>query len=200
MRRKANSLRRVIPIAVAMACTFACTTENKTRNYDIPDPLCGNEIDSALYEPLFPPGDEIEVFDYYNIVSSGELSPTGECFAEVDGEQAIFIDMFPGESTTTDSSDLVHYANNIMGVSGTYSLQDAEQIDESPRETWVWSDFVVASAVCESSSNDFSNIFMSVKLDWVGDDDYRDSLRELIDPLVDEQLNRIGDRACTPAT
>jgi hypothetical protein len=190
--------------SVITMSAFGCTGsgEEAEREYAIPNPLCYVEMDPALYRPIFPPGGQVDVTnDYYE---HGRLVSTGECIIEVDEELAIYI-----ETRSVHPDD---YGVNRPGVEpyvddyrdeegqrGTYEMEHGEQISEGPREAWVWSDFAAMSYQCESSNNEFTAVDISIRLDWVGDDDFSDPLAELIVPYGNEQIRMIGEDVCSVA-
>ncbi|MGP3967038.1 hypothetical protein [Streptomyces sp. 6N223] len=189
-------------IAMLAVCTFSCTNagDGERREYDIPKPLCKIDVDPSLYGPLFPPGESVDVTDYNDDIGGGHLSATGECIVDVDGARAIYIEIRAADSSLHSGVDfyLLNYLDR-RGDVGTYTLHDARQVADRPRETWVWPDFAATSLLCASSSVDFPAIIVSVRLDWVGSEDYSEQLQDFIGPFADEQLRRIGERACTPA-
>jgi hypothetical protein len=191
--------RRVLPLSIVMACTFSCSSNSQEneRAYTIPNPLCGVELDTALYRPIYPPGEEADVTNYYHEYENGELDPTGECVVEVDEAQAIYIET--RAETNPGINNFLSSYRDEAGRSGSYRVEDAEQVADGPRETWVWPDLAVTSVACGSSSIDLETVNVSIRLDWVGEEDYSDPLQELIEPFAAEQLRRIGERTCDPA-
>jgi hypothetical protein len=189
-------LQRILPLTAAMACIFGCSDDGEqSREYALPETLCGFGIDTALYSPIFPPGDNLNVTSGYEEYETGIMPPVAECFIDVDDESAIYIETITEDSG--DSPGVAGYLSEYMGPD--YDLEDGQQVAGSPRETWVWPDFVTTNIACQSSSTDFRAINVSIRLDWVKDDDYSEPLRELIEPFAAEQLRRIGERTCTPA-
>jgi hypothetical protein len=187
-------------LSALIAC--ACST-NEERDYSIPNPLCGVELNSALYDPIFPSGDEVNVSDLFR-ESGGNLLAAGECIAEVDGEQAIFIDLMGSDSNRYEQSGIAEYLDSYRdrnGDTGAYRTEDAERVTQSPHETWVWSDFAATSIACASSRTDLQTVNVSIRLDWFGDEsfgdeDYSEALAELIGPFADEVVRQIGERYC----
>jgi hypothetical protein len=189
-----------------MLCVFACTGSSEEQEYSIPSPLCGVELDRALYSPIFPPGEQVHVNEYFN--ETGErIDSAGSCTVDVDSEQAIQIDWRGALSNLGREPGVADYLdgyNDRTGDVGTYDMREADQVTGNPHETWVWPDLAATSVTCESSSIDMVALNLVIRLDWFGDEtfgdeDYTEPLTELIGPFADELVRRIGERICTPA-
>jgi hypothetical protein len=194
--------RSCVLIMTAVVSVAACSSGggNGKREYAIPHPLCKIDIDRSLYQSLFPAGSKVSVTDYNGDMGGGELASTGECIVEVDDALAIYIEIRAVKPP--DHPGVEAYVQNYLdrrGNLGTYQIQEARQVADGPHETWVWPDFAATSTLCESSSIDFTAINVSVRLDWVSDDDHSEPLEEFIGPFAAEQVRRIGERTCTPA-
>jgi hypothetical protein len=194
-----------VPLAIVWASGCTGAEDDERRDYSIPNPLCKIRLDSRLYEPVFPGGSEVDVYDEY-LGLGGEILPSGECAVEVDGEPAIYI-----ESRTTDQNlswasegrpsiePYVNEYNDRNGERDPRNISDAERVSGFPHEAWVWNDLAVATMLCESSVNGFSAINVSIRLDWVnGGEDLSEPLKELIIPFAEEMVRSVGERACRP--
>lgn len=197
--------RQLALIMLLTAATSACSddTSEEQRRYEIPQTLCDTQVERHLLAPLFPAGEQLEILDHYDDSNSGRLTPNGQCIVEVDGTPSIYIESDAASSALSEKPGVAHYLSTYLdgsGNQGTYSTSGAERVAESPRETWVWPDMAATSVLCESSSVGFSAVNVSVRLDWVGDENYSQQLGDVITPFATELLKRIGERTCTPAT
>jgi hypothetical protein len=197
-----KKLQVFLPVVVVMVFSSACIGDKgeEGREYSIPDRLCKIDIDASLYRPLFPPGETLSITDYNDEMGDGTLASTGECIVEVDDEQVIFIEIGAvGSAEHPSVEEFVRRYPDGRGNLGTFNTDDAQRVAGSPRETWVWPNFAVTSTLCESSNIPFSAITVSARLDWVGEEDYSEELKNFIVPFAAEQVRRIGERTCTPA-
>ncbi|WP_147450870.1 hypothetical protein [Streptomyces hoynatensis] len=143
----------------------------------MPTDLCGVEVDQDLYDPIFPPGDDIDI--------SGSVSrefPLSGCTVEVDGEEVINLGTFP---SGYDLEGLV--------VIGPYQ-NDLDEGEEVPGryEMMVWPDavFAVSDCVVPRYAPGFSVGLWATYPD--DEDDSRRILADLIEPLTASAAQEVG--------
>jgi hypothetical protein len=203
MSRANRSSWLIVPLLLVVGLTAACSGEGDQdeREYAMPNPLCGIRLSNSLYQPIFPPGEKAEVENYY-AEAGGRLVSPGACEVDVDGELSIYIETAsvdpdltgnPGEQAP-GIEPYIRYYRDSEGEEGTYELAHARKITDGLGESWVWPDLAVTSVECRSSSDGNTGINISIRLDWLSEDeDLSDPLADLIVPFAEEQLRKIGD-------
>lgn len=81
-----RAFRIVVPLAVALSLSVSgCGTEEKKREYPIPESLCGLKAGAELVEPFMPPGKRVR------LVEEGDDIVIWSCDVSVDGEDVFQI-------------------------------------------------------------------------------------------------------------
>ncbi|RKN40104.1 hypothetical protein [Streptomyces hoynatensis] len=146
------------------------------RSYELPADLCGLSVDRDLYDPLFPPGDTVD------ILGSVGRDPLDGCVVEVDGEEVINLGTF------TPGWDL-----ESLATIGPYQ-NDLDEGEEVPGryEMMVWPDavFAVSDCVIPQLNPGFSVGLWATYPD--DEDDSRRILADLIEPLTASAAQKIG--------
>jgi hypothetical protein len=96
---------KIRKFGLALAALFALTTgytsdgngEEAKREYAVPGDLCEIDVTRALYEPLFPPGSNLQVVDDISKDESGNIGYGSSCVISVDDSYAITVDTTPSE-------------------------------------------------------------------------------------------------------
>ncbi|WP_436980289.1 hypothetical protein [Streptomyces sp. enrichment culture] len=170
--------------------SFGCTKASPEREYEIPQSLCGIEIEEEFITPILPPGKNLEVDDRYR--RSGEnRSPVGTCFINVDGDSAITVDSVPSD----DGSGLSSYSD-----ARDHGLSSGELVlTDQDLEIRSWPGFIASHTPCVSSETyGFTGVNVSISLDWIDEsDDYSDHLKNLIEPVGNGLITDMGSDTCS---
>lgn len=143
--------------AIIAATSVACTSNAKPqeRTYGLPEDLCGIEIEPSLYEPFFPPGNELEVMSLYTTkLPDGSVPPTGRCQFVVDGRTILKVRSISHWQGPTDFEDIMD--SHIQGTRDRdIANSDWREWGERSQDTYellIGPDRVVALARCHPSS------------------------------------------------
>ncbi|RKN54825.1 hypothetical protein D7231_34975 [Streptomyces klenkii] len=196
MRRGPAALLLAAVLAASTACSLG--SAEPTREYAIPNPLCGVELPERLYEPLYPPGGAVEIaLDFDDGPTAEYVDPVGECLVNVDGSSAVYV--FAHPTLTGDRWEGFGPFLRVMpehrGMSG------ADTFTSGTREVAVWPDLVAVRIPCAASPDSgLASVNLAIRLDWAEDGpDRREELRELIGPYADAYLARLAPGTCEAA-
>ncbi|WP_129841634.1 hypothetical protein [Streptomyces sp. RFCAC02] len=146
------------------------------REYALPETLCGVGVDQALYDPLLPPGDELETPWLFE--NHGPFT-MHQCLLLVDGEEAV------RAFTSSDMDFEKTISREDLGV----DLNDAVERDGA-YEVRVWPG--VAMARMECHANQLVSVTLTVEAPYPEDDE--ESVRvlsDLIEPFMDATMQLI---------
>ncbi|WP_216355935.1 hypothetical protein [Streptomyces sp. MP131-18] len=143
------------------------------REYALPETLCGVDMAEELYEPLFPPGSELDVAQSFERFDS---QPTRWCRVLVDEEIVLNADAAGGdgfEDAGTESRGL--------------DMADAESVS-GEFEAVVWPGVAMATAACAvpgpGGHNYIDQLTLVLETEHPGDEDEsRRVLADVIQPL-----------------
>ncbi|RBM20388.1 hypothetical protein [Streptomyces sp. PT12] len=183
-------------LVMAIACS-SCTgdSEEATREYSIPDPLCHLPVDEALISPLLPPGEELTIDPEFPEPVSGIMGSIADCGLVVDGTQAVHL-----RATPTDSGDGPPGVQAFLDREGeNRTLADGQTSAAGAGEVVAWNDYAAMHVPCAASSLDYTGLNFSIELRWAEGQDHRDALAQAIGPLMDAFLARQGPGTCDTA-
>ncbi|MEV1007849.1 hypothetical protein [Streptomyces sp. NPDC049881] len=165
-----------------MVLLAACGGEPEEREYALPQDLCGIDVPQELYEPLFPPGTELQVTGRYS--EDMQLLVGQNCGYDLDGE-----DVFETRTAALDRFDSYLSSRDL-----DYSMDDAEEI-AGDFDVVVWPGFAMAKAPCTIGNEDASVIewfMIALRADHPEDDaESRAVLVRLIEPYMRAMLQQM---------
>ncbi|MFR9724311.1 hypothetical protein ACL02R_13235 [Streptomyces sp. MS19] len=167
-------------VGVAVLLSACGGDESNAREYDLPSNFCGVEVPTGLYDPIFPPGGEVESRGRFD----GAVPAGLNCSYRVDGETAVM-------SGTSGDSEF----DSFLAVRGLdYSMSEAENV-AGEYEALVWPGFVMAKAPCtvgDDESAIIRSFTVAVQVQHPEDgEESKRILSEFIQPYMAALLDQI---------
>ncbi|MDT0308627.1 hypothetical protein RM780_16910 [Streptomyces sp. DSM 44917] len=189
MKKRFADAWLLVPILVlASACSGGEPSSEEERSYEIPDALCGVEIDRDLFDPLFPPGEAIEEDgEFLDAAGDGSFDPALGCHVWVDEISAVAV---TAERTRSEGVAAVIEELNWEGGS-----EGSESLPDGPFEAQVWSDRAIAYVPCPGDLPDY--VGFGVAIDTTGqEEDHSETLAQVIGPYTEAFLAHMEPGAC----
>jgi hypothetical protein len=182
--------------AAVFICMTGCSggsgdTEPPDRAYQVPDVVCGIEVNAEDFAPLFPAGESLREEGGIAETEDGRhLIPVGACLVFVDDE-VIFTVTVEVIETGGGFGDVMEEL-----LWGDVEIDDAQSVENSQYETRVWADRALTFFDCAESRVGYTGFGVGIFTGEEGEFENSETLKRVMEPYAQAVMSRMRPESC----